>query len=192
MSTIEIEDRRRLELHLHDGAQERFVLAALALRRAASEVRGLAAEPRVAEAFDQLQRGLAELRDLGRGIHPNALRYGLATALEGVAARADVPVELRVATGRLDAAVEAALYFAVSEALANVDRHARATRATVTVARAGDAVVAEIADDGVGGASLADGLGLRGLAERLQALSGRLELESPSGSGTTVRAVVPL
>lgn len=192
-STAEVEARRRLELDLHDGAQERLVLAALTLRRAAAHVRGTGAERLVAEAFEQLQEGLAELRDLARGIHPYALsRYGLATALEGLAAHAPLQVELRVTRERLQPMVEAAIYFTVAEALANVAKHAKAARATVTVSRAGETVVAEIADDGVGGAALADGSALHGLADRVEAISGRLELDSPLGAGTRVRAVVPV
>lgn len=192
-TTPELEARRRLELDLHDGAQERLVLAALTLRRATAHVRGTVAEPLVAEAFEQLQEGLAELRDLGRGIHPYVLsKYGLAPALDGLAARASLPVELRVTRERLQPVVEAAIYFAVAEALTNVAKHAHATRAMVTVARTGGTVVAEVVDDGIGGAAEADGSGLRGLADRLAALSGRLELDSPRGAGTRIRAVVPV
>jgi signal transduction histidine kinase len=192
VSAAEVEARRRLERDLHDGAQQRLVLATITLRRAVAQVRGTAAERLVTEAFEQLQEGLAELRALARGIHPYVLsEHGLAPALEGLAARAPMPVELRVSRKRMQPAVESAIYFTVAEALTNVAKHAEATRATVTVSRAGEAVVAEIADDGVGGAALADGSGLRGLADRLEALSGRLEFDSPPGAGTRIRAVVP-
>jgi signal transduction histidine kinase len=192
VSTAEIEARKRLELDLHDGAQEQLVLAALTLRRAA-HASETAAERLVAEALEQLQDGLAALRDLGRRIHPYALsRYGLATALEGVAARAPVPVELRVTRERLQPALEAAIYSTVAEALANVAQHAAATRATVAVWRAADAVVAEVVDDGVGGAVAADWSGLRRVAADAEAFSGRLELDSPTGAGTRLRAVIPL
>ena len=154
VSTADVEARRRLELELHDGAQERLVLAALTLRRAARQVRGTAAEPLVAEAVEQLQEGLAELRDFARGLHPYALsRYGLPTALEGLSAQTALPVELRVTQERLQPDVEAAVYFTVAEALANVAEQAKATRATVTVSRAGEEVVAEVAGDA--GAGLA-------------------------------------
>jgi signal transduction histidine kinase len=193
VSAAEVEARRRLELELHDGAQEPLALAALTLRRAVQQVSGTTAERLVAEASEQLEEGLAALRDLGRRIHPYALSpYGLATALQGVAARADLPVELRVAPDRLEPEVEAAVYFTVSEALANVAGHACATQARVTVWRVGDSVLAEVVDDGVGGAVLAGGSGLRGVAERLETLGGRLELDSPPGAGTRVRAVVPV
>jgi signal transduction histidine kinase len=190
--TAEIEARRRLELDLHDGAQNHLVLAALTLRRAAAHASGTAAERLVAEALDQLQDGLAALRDLGRRIHPYVLsRYGLATALEGLAARTPVPVELRVTRERIQPALEAAIYSTVAEALANVAQHAQATRATVAVWRAGDAVVAEVVDDGVGGAAEACGSGLHGLAAAAEAFSGRLEVDSPPGAGTRLRAVFP-
>jgi signal transduction histidine kinase len=192
MSTAEIDARRQLELDLHDGPHERLVLAALTLRRVAPHTRGTAAERLVAEALQRLQEGLAELRDLARRIHPYALStYGLATALEGLTARAPLPVELRVTRERLEPVVEAAVYSTVAEALANVAEHAAATRAMVTVWRAGDAVVAEIVDDGVGGAAPAGGSGLRRLADGVEALSGRIELNSPPGAGTSVRAVLP-
>jgi signal transduction histidine kinase len=193
VSTAEVEARRRLELDLHEGAQERLTLAALTLRRATAQVRDTAAERLVAEALQQLQEGLAALRDLGRGIHPYVLsKYGLATALQGLAARAPLPIDLRVTRERLQPVVEAAIYYTIAEALANIAEHAAATRARIAVWRAGETVVAEIVDDGVGGAVLAGGSGLRGIADRVETLSGRLELDSPAGAGTRVRAVVPV
>jgi signal transduction histidine kinase len=190
--TAEIEARQRLELDLHDGPQEQLVLAALTLRRAAAHASGTAAERLLAEALEQLQDGLAALRDLGRRIHPYVLsRYGLATALEGLAARVPVPIELRVTRERLQPALEAAIYSTVAEALANVAQHAAATRATVAVWRAGDAVVAEVVDDGIGGAVATGWSGLRRLAAAAEAFSGRLELDSPPGAGTRLRAVFP-
>jgi signal transduction histidine kinase len=193
VSTVEIEARRRLELDLHEGAQERLVLAALTLRRAAAGARGTAAARLVEEAREQLHEGLAELRDLGRRIHPYVLsQYGLATALEGLAARSPLPIELRVTRERLQPEVEAAIYVTVAEALANVVKHAAATRATVRVSRAGEAVVAEIVDDGGGGAAPTEGSGLRALADGLEAISGRLELDSPPGAGTTLTGEIPI
>jgi signal transduction histidine kinase len=151
VSAAEVEERRRLELDLHE-AQERLVLAALTLRRTGSHVRGTAAERLVDEASRQLQDGLAALRDVARGIHPYALsRYGLATALEGLAARAPVPIDLRVTPERLQPVVEAAIYSTVAEALTDIARHAETTRATVTVTRTGDDVVAEVVGDRDGG-----------------------------------------
>jgi signal transduction histidine kinase len=193
VSTTEVEARRLLELDLHDGAQAQLVLAALTMRRAAAHIRGTAAERLVAEAFEQLQEGLAELRDVARRIYPYALsRYGLATAFEGLRARTPLRIELRVTPERLPPEVEAAIYFTVAEALANVVKDGAATGATVTVSRAGDAVVTEIAADRTGGAAPVDRSRLRGIADRVEALAGRLELDSPAGAGTRVRVVVPV
>jgi signal transduction histidine kinase len=186
------EARRRLERDLHDGAQQRFVLASLALRRAGALARGTAAEPLVAEAVEQLQQGLAELRELAHGIHPAVLRgRGLAAALEGLAARSPLPVELQLTRERVAPALETAIYFTIAEALTNIAKHAQATRASVTVEIADGALVAEIADDGIGGASATAGAGLRGLADRLDALGGTLTVHSPRGGGTRVRAQAP-
>jgi signal transduction histidine kinase len=186
------EARRRLERDLHDGAQQRFVFAALMLERAAARATGTPAAPLVAEALDQVRQGLAELRELAQGIHPAVLsERGLAAALEGVAARLPLPVELRVSRERFAPAVEAAIYFAVAEALTNVAKHAGATHARVTVEVAGGVLTAEVADDGIGGASTTAGAGLRGLADRLDALGGTLTVHSPRGGGTRVRAQAP-
>jgi signal transduction histidine kinase len=187
------EARRQLERDLHDGAQQRLVLAVLTLRRAASEVRGTPAEPLLAEAAEQLQQGLAELRELVHGLHPAVLsERGLGPALEDLAARTPVPVDLCVTTERVPPVVEAAIYFTVAEALTNVAKHAGATRATVGVRVRDELLVAEIADDGVGGARTDAGSGLRGLAERLRELGGTLTVENGRGRGTVVRARAPL
>jgi signal transduction histidine kinase len=186
------EARRRLERDLHDGAQQRFVIAALTLERAAARVRGTPAEPLVAEALDQVRQGLAELRELAHGIHPAVLsERGLATALAGLVARAPLPTELRVSPERAAPTVEAAVYFTVAEALTNISKHAHATRASVTVDATDGMLVAEIVDDGVGGARPTAGSGLRGLADRMEAVGGTLSVESPPGGGTRVRAHAP-
>jgi signal transduction histidine kinase len=187
------EARRRLERDLHDGAQQRFVLAAVWLERAAARARGTPAEPLLDEAYQQLQRGLAELRDLAHGIHPAVLsERGLAAALTGLVARSPLPVELRVTTQRATPLVEAAIYFTVAEALTNVGKHAQATRASVTIDITRRTITAEIADDGIGGASPTAGSGLRGLADRLDALGGTLSIDSPRGGPTRIRAQAPL
>ena len=187
------EARRRLERDLHDGAQQRFVLATVSLKRAAARARGTPAEPLVDEAVQQLQQGLAELRDLAHGIHPAVLsERGLAAALTGLAARSPLPVELRVTTQRATPPVEAAIYFTVAEALTNVAKHAHATRAGVTIDITDRTITADIADDGIGGASTTAGSGLRGLADRLHALGGTLAIDSPPGGPTTIRAQAPL
>jgi signal transduction histidine kinase len=187
------EARRQLERDLHDGAQQRLVLASLTLRRAAAEARGTPAEPLVAEALDQLQQGLAELRDLARGIHPAVLsEHGLAPALQSLAARAPLPVELRVTDQRVPHVIEAAVYFTVAEALTNVAKHASATSAAVEVEIRDGSLVVVVVDDGVGGARVTGSSGLRGLADRLDALGGAFAVASPSGRGTIVRARIPL
>jgi signal transduction histidine kinase len=186
------EARRQLERDLHDGAQQRFVLASLTLKRAATRARGTPAEALLAEAFEHLQQGLAELRDLAHGMHPAVLSSrGLAAALEDLASRSPLPVELHVTRDRVAPAVEAAIYFTIAEALTNVVKHAHATHARVAVDIADDTVAAEIADDGIGGADTAAGLGLHGLAGRLDAIGGKLTIHSPRGGGTLIRARAP-
>jgi len=186
------EARRRLERDLHDGAQQRFVIAALALERAAARATGTPAEPLVAEALEQVRHGLAELRELAHGIHPAVLsERGLAAALAGLVARSPLPVELRVSPERAAPTVEAAIYFTVAEALTNITKHAHATGASVTVGATDGVLVAEIVDDGVGGARPTAGSGLRGLGDRMEAVGGTLSVESPPGGGTLIRAQAP-
>jgi signal transduction histidine kinase len=186
------EARSRLERDLHDGAQQLFVGAALTLTQAVARAHGTPAEALVAEAFEQLQQGLAALRDLARGLHPAVLtERGLAAALEGVVHRSPVPVELRATHERASAPVEAAIYFTVAEALTNVAKHAHATLASVQVDIENGMLVASVSDDGAGGASIAGGSGLQGLADRLAALGGTLTVVSPVGHGTFVRASLP-
>jgi len=186
-------ERRRLERNLHDGAQQRLVSLSLLLRLAARRVKD---DPETAaqleRAGDELAQALQELRELARGIHPAVLtERGLAPALQVLAARAPLPVELAVPEERLPAPVEAAAYYLVSEALANVAKHARATLVRVEVERTGGHARVEVVDDGVGGADAGGGSGLRGLADRVEALSGRLRVESARGAGTRVIAEIP-
>jgi signal transduction histidine kinase len=187
-------ERKRLERNLHDGAQQRLVALALQLKLLEKQVAG---DPGAKERLDLAQREVAmsleELRDLARGIHPAVLSaHGLAVALEQVATRAPVPVQLEVdLPERLPEPVELAAYFVACEALANVGKYARATSVHVHVARRGDLAVIEIADDGVGGADDGQGSGLRGLADRVEALGGRLEVDSPVGRGTVLTAELP-
>jgi signal transduction histidine kinase len=189
-------ERRRIERDLHDGAQQRLVALSLNLRMA--EKRAAAGDPAAAElvrsAGEEATLALKELRDLARGIHPAMLtNCGLAAALDELAARAAVPVELvGVPKQRLPYQVESAVYFLVSEALANVGKHARATRATVAVTVVGEELEVVIKDDGVGGADLGNGSGLQGLEDRVGALEGCIDVESPPGGGTTVMATIPL
>jgi len=147
----------------------------------------------VARVREQLDCGLAELRDLARGIHPAVLtERGLEAALDALVQRAPIAVELRAAVPeRLDAAIEAAAYFLVSEALTNVAKYAHANTASVDVASTGDSLAVTISDDGVGGADPERGSGLRGLVDRVGAIGGRLEVSSPPGQGTRLRAHLP-
>jgi signal transduction histidine kinase len=187
------EARRRLERDLHDGAQQRLVVGLLTLRSALARAEGTPAVDLIAEALEHVERGLDELRELARGIHPAVLsERGLGPAVESFAARSPVPVELHVTNERVAPAVEAAIYFTVGEALTNVAKYAEATAARVEVAVRDRALCTEISDDGVGGASMTRGSGLRGLADRLDAIGGTLEVESPKGGGTRVRASVPI
>ncbi len=189
-------ERRRLERNLHDGAQQRLVSLSLALRLAQAK---LSSDPDgaarlMAGASTELALALEELRELARGIHPAVLTdRGLAAALEALAQRATLPVELEaVPEDRLPGPVEAAAFYVVSESLANVAKYAHASVARVRVVCADGEAVVEVSDDGLGGADESRGSGLRGLADRLEALDGRLSVESPVGRGTVVRAVIPL
>ena len=132
--------------------------------------------------------------ELARGLHPAVLTdRGLAPALQSLANRAPFPVEIAgVPSLRLTAAVEAAVYYVVAESLTNAAKHARASGASVEMSMTDETVVVEIRDDGSGGATLTDGSGIRGLADRVEALGGRFELRSPAGAGTVVRAELPL
>ena len=189
-------ERRRIERDLHDGAQQRLVALALNLRMA--EQRAEAGDPSAAElvrqAGEEANLALKELRDLARGIHPAILtNRGLPAALEDLASRATLPVDVVAAPDeRLPGAVEAAAYFVVSECLANIGKHANAETATVAVSVHDGRVTVEVSDDGVGGAALDGGSGIQGLADRVGALSGSLAVDSPPGAGTTVTAVIPL
>lgn len=190
------ETRRKLERNLHDGAQQRLVALSVSLRLAETK---LESDPDSAAAIlsgarDELAHALEELRELARGIHPAVLTdRGLAAAIEALVTRTPLPVEVELPQERLPSAVEAALYYVVSESLANVAKYADATAARVRVELDGESVVtAEVVDDGVGGADPSRGSGLSGLADRVEALNGRLTIESPAGDGTRVRVEVPL
>jgi signal transduction histidine kinase len=188
-------ERRALERNLHDGAQQRLVALSLQLGLAKTKLRD---DPDVAErildgARIELASALEELRELARGIHPAILTdRGLAPALEALASRAPVPVEIdEVPEGRMPMPVEAVAYFVVAESLTNMAKYADAEYASVRVVRENGYAVVEIEDNGIGGADPSAGSGLRGLADRLAALDGRLEVDSPPGVGTTVRARIP-
>ena len=188
-------ERRRIERDLHDGAQQRLVSLAMDLGRAKEK---LATDPAAAgalvgEAHQEAKRALAELRDLARGIHPAVLAdRGLDAAISALAARSPVPVEVDVATERLGSAVESTAYFVVAEALTNAAKHARAREIAVRISREDGRLVVEVRDDGVGEADPSAGGGLRGLADRVAAIDGRLSVSSPPGGPTVVRAELPV
>ena len=189
-------ERRRLERNLHDGAQQRLVALSISLRLAQTRIDDSPGEARelLEVATDELAEALVELRELAQGIHPAVLtERGLAPALEVLAARLPLPVALEVALpDRLPEQVEVAVYYVVSEGLANVVKHARAGSARVRVAREDGHVAVAVEDDGSGGAGLEGGFGLRGLRDRVETLGGRLGVASVLGSGTVLHAEVPL
>jgi signal transduction histidine kinase len=187
-------ERRRLERNLHDGAQSRLVALALNLRLArAGFDDGSPAATVIDASIDEVRHSLDELRELARGIHPAVLsERGLEPAIRSLAARAPVPVEILGAPGtRLPAAVETAAYFVVSEALTNVAKYAHAEHATIRFERVDGELRVEVTDDGVGGADAGAGSGIRGLADRVAALDGALDVTSPRGGGTRLRAQLP-
>ena len=189
-------ERRRLERNLHDGAQQRLVSVALVLREVESklELNPDAARRLLASARAELTQALDELRELARGIHPAVLSdRGLGAALEALVARGPIAVEITaLPRARLPDGVEAAAYYLVAEALTNVAKHARADHASVRVTRTEERARIEVSDDGVGGAKIERGLGLGGLADRVEALGGRLVVDSPRGMGTTLIGEIPL
>jgi signal transduction histidine kinase len=190
-------ERRRLERNLHDGAQQRLVSLALQLRLIRKLVGkdSRTAETLLQQADDELGHALDELRELARGIHPATLTLdGLPSALAALTERAPIPVQIaRVPTERLPEAVEVAIYYLVAEAITNVAKYAHATRATVVIEGSGreGRVTVAVEDDGTGGADPANGTGLLGLADRIEALGGRLDIDSPPGRGTRLSAEIP-
>jgi len=189
------EQRRRIERDLHDGSQQRLVAIALALRTAQRR-HGRKLDPDVerllATTVDGLQVAVEELRELASGIHPTILAEGgLVAALDSLAGRSSLPVEVDATHERFLPDVEAAAYFVACEALANVVKHAHASVVTIVARRVSGRLMIEVADDGIGGAQLDEGSGLRGLADRVEARGGRLRVESPRGGGTHVVAEIP-
>ena len=189
------EQRRRLERDLHDGAQQRLMALGIDLRMVRERIEHdpQGAAELLDESLHELNEATAELRELARGIHPAVLtNRGLHAALKGLASRSPVPVELlQTPADRLPPSVESAVYFVVAEALTNAARYSRAQTVTVGVVRDNGHVDVEVRDDGVGGADADQGSGLRGLQDRVAALDGRLQLTSPQGLGTILRATIP-
>jgi signal transduction histidine kinase len=188
------QERQRLERDLHDGAQQRLVALSLELgllmEGAGSDV---VVKDRLARAKNEVAASLEELRDVARGIYPAVLSgHGLAVALESLAVRAGVPVEVVIDfADRLPPAVEVAAYYVVSEALTNIDKHAHATSAVVRVSRTETCLVVDVVDDGVGRARAEKGSGLRGLADRVETLGGSFWTTTPAAGGTRVHAEIP-
>ena len=188
-------ERRRIERDLHDGAQQRLVALSLTLRMAESRAeKDPEAQELIRSAGEEAGLALKELRDLARGIHPAILtNRGLDAALDDLAGRATVPVEvIESPRERLPDQVEAAAYFVVSECLANVGKHAQASSATVSVTAQDGQLLVEVRDDGTGGVDVENGHGIQGLEDRVGALGGTLAVESPPGAGTRVLATIPL
>jgi len=188
-------ERRRIERDLHDGAQQRLVSLSLALRIAQTKL-GEAGDPAVhaslERAAEDARAALEELRELALGIHPLILTEGgLGLAVESLAERTPVDVTVDIGPERFPAAVEGAAYFVISEALANVTKYAKATKAMVRVKGLDGHLSIEIDDDGIGGADPRSGSGLRGLADRLAALDGTITIISPVGGGTRISAQIP-
>jgi signal transduction histidine kinase len=187
-------ERQRLERNLHDGAQQRLVALSLELTLLKKQLGAdVEANAGIDRARAEIALSLEELRDLAQGLHPAVVSgHGLAVALESLAARAAIPVRLTIVLeDRLPEQLEVAAYYLVCESLANIGKHAQARSATVDVMRSNGEVVVEIVDDGIGGADTERGSGLRGLADRVEALDGRLRVWTPSGAGTRVRAEIP-
>lgn len=191
--TAGYEERRRIERDLHDGAQQRLVSIGLQLRHIQHEL-GPVANGAVAaldRPVEEITLAIAELRELARGVRPAQLDAGLAPALRELAARAPVAVEVRAGGERFPGELEAAAYFIASEGLTNAVKHADPSRVTITAERCGGELVVSVSDDGVGGANPRGGSGLRGLADRVAAYRGTLQIESEPGEGTTLRAELP-
>jgi signal transduction histidine kinase len=187
------EERRRLERRLREGAEERLERLAEQVSRARLSAGSEAARERIDRTQAQLARTLEELHQLAHGIHPRVLaEAGLVGALASLAEQAPVRVEVMAPASKLPAEVEAVAYFLSSEALANIAKHASASQVSVSVTSSDGRVRVEIEDDGLGGADPARGTGLRGLADRVEALGGTLDVESPTGGGTRLAAEIPL
>ncbi|HEX2785885.1 MAG TPA: histidine kinase [Ilumatobacteraceae bacterium] len=187
-------ERQRLERDLHDGAQQRLVALSLELSLLQEQLGGdHDLTTRLDGAKRQIAVSLAELRDVAHGLHPAVVSgHGLVVALEELAAHSPVPIRLTIEIeGRLAEQIEVAAYYMVCESLTNIGKHAQATEAAITVAREAGSIVIEVVDDGVGGADTERGSGIRGLADRIEALGGRLQVWTPRGGGTRVRAEIP-
>lgn len=186
-------ERRRIERNIHDGAQQQLVGLALQVQLLKETEQDPDRRASLDRAGEELSQALAELRDLARGLHPQVLSVGgLAAALRQLADRSPVPVTVDSIDDRFPETVESTAYFVASEALANVAKYAQASAASVVAERRNGSLVVRVSDDGVGGADARSGSGLAGLADRIAALDGTLEIDSPPGRGTTVRVELPV
>jgi len=190
-------ERRRIERNLHDGAQQRFVNALLALGMAevarSRQSRRSRSEDLLEQAASEVREGLVELRELARGLHPTLLtESGLNAAVHSLADRSPIVTSVLVESdGRFPEAVEVTAYYVVAEALANAAKHSRAAEVKIRIDQSADHLLVEVADDGVGGCDLRDGSGLLGLQDRVAAVGGSLMVYSPPGQGTRIRADLP-
>jgi signal transduction histidine kinase len=187
-------ERRRVERDLHDGAQQRFVTLALALQLARTRLDDDGSDVAVMldRAGTELERGLADLRELARGIHPTVLTEdGLAAAVGALAERSVVPVSMDVPDRRFEAQIESTAYYVVAEALTNVAKYAPHATASIAIRHVPGSLQVEVVDDGPGGAVAYSGSGLQGLADRVAAVRGHLRVDSPRGDGTRIHAVIP-
>jgi signal transduction histidine kinase len=190
-----VEERRRVVRDLHDGAQQPLVIAMTTLKLALAELEGAGgtAEARIGEALDQAERANTSLRELAHGLLPGPLaRGGLRVSIDDLASRSSLPVATDVTTERLPYAIETTAYFVVSEALTNVMKHAGARRAEVHAKVDGSVLRVEVRDDGIGGADSSRGSGFTGLRDRVEALGGTLEIDSPVGGGTSLCVAIPI
>jgi signal transduction histidine kinase len=187
-------ERQRLERNLHDGAQQRLVALALELGMLAEQVNSdPATQTRLKRARGEVAQSLDELRDIARGLHPAVVSgHGLAVALESLAAATPLDVQLKTdGLPRLPEPLEVAAYYVVSESLTNAAKYAQAGQVSVELGVTDDTLIVEIVDNGIGGADSERGTGLRGLADRVEALNGRLRIWSVAGDGTRVQAEIP-
>jgi signal transduction histidine kinase len=190
------DERRRIERNLHDGAQNRLLALALELSNAHRHLTTRASEPELerllAASVEELQGTVEDLRTLARGLHPTVLvEFGLAPAIETLTGKSRVQVTCDICADRFRPEVEATAYFVVCEAMTNIVKHARATRATIVATHEGQILRLAVGDDGVGGARSSRGSGLEGIADRVEALGGRFDIESPPGGGTRLTAQIP-
>jgi PAS domain S-box-containing protein len=190
-----LDERRRLGRDLHDGAQQRLINVIFALQSAARTATGAESERAIADALEETQLAIKDLRDFGSGLDPSVLAHrGLAAAIASLTARTPVPVAVRVPAERFSPIIESTAYFVVAEALANIAKHAEASEASVTIAVQAGWLRITVTDDGRGGA-LADRArrsGLAGLEDRIAAVGGTLSIDSPIGDGTRVLAALPV